>query len=133
MIPFDFVVKGPPVSQQTKKRARLQAWKQRVRQAAQIYWPAGDPPSADELTIIVTNFYEDAAPDVDNIVKPIQDALIGVVYNDDSQITDCMTKKRKITGSFKVKGLSRAMADGFVMDADFIHVKVILSTNFEEI
>jgi Holliday junction resolvase RusA-like endonuclease len=133
MIPFDFVVEGPPVSQQTRNRARLQAWKQTVRQAATSYWPNGDLPSAAELSIVVTNFYETAAPDVDNIVKPIQDALIGLVYGDDNQITDCYTKKRKIDGAFKVKGLSRAMADGFVMNRDFIHVRVSLTSNFEEI
>lgn len=133
MIPFDFVVEGPPVSQQTRNRARLQAWKQTVRQAALSYWNSGDLPSTDELSIIVTNFYDTAAPDVDNIVKPIQDALIGVVYADDNQITDCNTRKRKITGAFKVKGLSRALADGFVMNKDFIHVKVVLSGNFEQI
>jgi Holliday junction resolvase RusA-like endonuclease len=133
MIPFDFVIEGPPVSQQTKNRARLQAWKQAVRQAAQNYWNAGDLPSADELTIVVTNFYEIAAPDVDNIIKPIQDALKGLVYADDNQITDCHTRKRKIDGAFKVKGLSRALADGFVNYSDFIHVKVVTSENFEEI
>jgi len=133
MIPFDFVVEGPPVSQQTRNRARLRAWKQTVAQAARNYWPAADAPSVEELTIIVTNFYELAAPDVDNIVKPIQDALIGIVYNDDSQITDALTRKRNITGSFKVKGLSRALADGFVMNRDFVHMKVVLSDNFEEI
>jgi len=133
MIPFDFIVEGPPVSQQTRNRARLQAWKQTVRQAAANYWPASDVASTEELSIIVTNFYELAAPDVDNIVKPIQDALIGLVYNDDTQITDCYTRKRKITGSFKVKGLSRALADGFVLNKDFIHVKVVLAGNFEEI
>jgi len=133
MIPFDFVVQGPPVSHQTKNKQRLQAWKQTVRQAAQTYWNAGDIPSTEELTVVVTNFYENAAPDVDNIVKPIQDALIGLVYVDDAQVTDCHTKKRNIAGAFKVKGLSRAMADGFVMNSDFIHVKVIASSNFEEI
>jgi len=133
MIPFDFIVEGPPVSQQTRNRARLQAWKQIVRQAAALYWNAVDLPSADQLSIVVTNFYETAAPDVDNIVKPIQDALIGLVYIDDNQITDCNTRKRKIDGAFKVKGLSRALADGFVNYKDFIHVKVVLSGNFEQI
>jgi len=133
MIPFDFVIEGPPVSQQTKNRARLQAWKQAVRNAAQSYWNAGDQPSKDELTIVVTNFYETAAPDVDNIVKPIQDALIGLVYGDDNQITDCYARKRKIDGAFKVKLLSRALADGFVNYIDFIHVKVVASENFEQI
>lgn len=133
MIPFDFVIEGPPVSHQTRNRARLQAWKQAVTNAARGYWPAGDAPSPDELTIVVTNFYETAAPDVDNIVKPIQDALNGLVYNDDTQITDCHTRKRKIDGAFKVKGLSRALADGFVNYKDFIHVRVALSANFEQI
>jgi hypothetical protein len=133
MIPFDFVVEGPPVSQQTRNRARLRAWKQTVQQAALRYWNVGDSPSTDALSIIVTNFYETAAPDVDNIVKPIQDALIGVVYADDNQITDCNTRKRKIDGPFVVKGLSRALADGFVMNKDFIHVKIVLSDNFEQI
>lgn len=133
MIPFDFVIEGPPVSQQTRNRARLKAWQLAVRNAAIAYWPPDDVPSIEELSIIVTNFYEVAAPDVDNIVKPIQDALIGLVYVDDNQITDCNTRKRKIDGSFKVKGLSRALADGFVMNRDFIHVKVTLSGNFEEL
>lgn len=133
MIPFDFIVEGPPVSQQTRNRTRLQAWKQKVRQAASTYWTSGASPSSDQLSIIVTNFYENAAPDVDNIVKPIQDALIGLVYNDDDQITDCNTRKRKIDGAFKVKGLSRALADGFVLYNDFVHVKVVLSGNFEQI
>jgi len=133
VIPFDFIVEGPPVSQQTKRRARLQAWKQTVRQAAMNYWNAADPPSQDQLSIVVTNFYDVAAPDVDNIVKPIQDALIGLVYVDDNQITDCNTRKRKIDGAFKVKGLSKALADGFVNYTDFVHVKVVLSGNFEQI
>jgi crossover junction endodeoxyribonuclease RusA len=133
MIPFDFVVEGPPVSQQTKNRKRLQAWKQTVLQAATRYWQVGNAPSTDELSIVVTNFYDSVTPDVDNIVKPIQDALIGLVYVDDNQITDCNTRKRKIDGAFKVKGLSRALADGFVNYKDFVHVKIVLSGNFEQI
>ena len=133
MIPFDFIVEGPPVSQQTRRKERLRAWKQIVRQAAEHYWNTADMPSDDQLSIEVTNFYETAAPDVDNIVKPIQDALIGLVYHDDNQITDCNTRKRKIDGAFRVKGLSRALADGFVQYKDFVHVKVYLSGNFEQI
>jgi Holliday junction resolvase RusA-like endonuclease len=133
MIPFDFVIEGPPVSQQTRKRTRLQAWKAKVRAAAAGYWNSGDQPSTAQLTIVVTNYYEIVAPDVDNIVKPIQDALIGLVYVDDSQVTDCLTRKRNINGAFKVKGLSKAQADGFMTNKDFIHVKIVLSENFEEI
>jgi crossover junction endodeoxyribonuclease RusA len=133
MIPFDFIVEGPPVSQQTRKKVRLRAWKQAVRDAATQYWNAGDQPTPDDVSIVVTNFYETAAPDVDNIVKPIQDALIGLVYIDDKQITDCQTRKRDINRAFIVKGVSRALADGFVNYKDFIHVKVVSSGNFEQI
>lgn len=36
MLPFEFVVIGKPISQQTKDRKRLQAWKKKVRRAAEV-------------------------------------------------------------------------------------------------
>lgn len=41
-------------------------------------------------------------PDVDNIVKPILDALRGVVYEDDSQIDQCLATKIDLTKLYSV-------------------------------
>jgi len=132
MIPFEFVVEGPPISLQTKNRGNLQAWKDRVLDSARLKWPNTDSPLTEEnLKLTVTYYYEDACPDVDNIIKPIQDALVNLVYNNDSQISDTRSKKRNINKPFRVKGMSQVLAQGFVLDKEFLHVKVEHDLNQE--
>ncbi|RDU37299.1 RusA family crossover junction endodeoxyribonuclease [Neobacillus piezotolerans] len=133
MIPFEFIVDGPPVSQQTRNRTRLLAWKNIVKSAAEVYWPSGDSPSDQRLKISITYYYDSTSPDVDNIIKPIQDSLIGLVYIDDEQIVDTSCSKRDINGSFKVRGLSPVLAKGFSQDNEFLFIKVEEATNLEEV
>lgn len=40
---------GPPVSQQTRRRDRLTAWKKTVRQEAEKYWSPGHKTATDVL------------------------------------------------------------------------------------
>jgi len=79
--PFEFFVKGPPLSQQTRNPARLREWKAYVRSEAAIRWPA-EAPVEVALKLTVVYYHERAAVliDHDNLVKPIQDALAGLVY-----------------------------------------------------
>ena len=71
MLPFEFTIKGPPVSSQTRNRQRLQQWKVDVRQAA-IARIVGDAvPVIVPVRISTTYYYEGDTPDVDNIIKPI--------------------------------------------------------------
>ena len=44
----------------------------------------------------ITYFYDSVIMDVDNIVKPIQDAIIGLAYIDDDQVTDFFVRKRNL-------------------------------------
>ena len=62
--------------------------------------------------------------DNDNMVKPIQDALNGLVYSDDSQITDTRVRKTSIDGRFEVRAMSPVLAGGFVRGVEFIYVRV---------
>jgi len=133
MIPFEFIVEGPPVSLQTRNRSRLQAWKETVRTAAESYWLTGDGPSNGDLKISITYYYENTSPDVDNIIKPVQDALIGLVYDDDNQIVDTSCGKRDINGSYKIRGLSPVLAKGFIEANEFLHVTVKEMDNPEEV
>lgn len=124
MIPFEFSVLGTPVSQQTKNRQRLRGWKQQVRTAAEQRWPNGDPPETGELRVTVAYYYDEVPLDADNMVKPVLDALEGLVYEDDGQIMDVKVGKRNLDGSFRVRGMSSAAAEGFVSGQEFVHVKV---------
>lgn len=126
MLNFEFIVPGPPVSQQTQDRVRLQAWKETVRAAAKVNWPNGASPSAEKLQITVVYFHDAITirMDNDNMVKPIQDALKEMIYVDDRQITDTQVRKTNLDGEFRVKGMSRVLAEGFCLGQEFIYIRV---------
>jgi crossover junction endodeoxyribonuclease RusA len=129
VLPFEFVVIGKPISHQTKDRKRLQTWKEEVRRAATVCW-AANAPLGDSLKVVITHYYdvvtgeESGVPDSDNIVKPVRDALNGVIYVDDYQITDFISRRRNLNASFRVKGMSTALAEGFCKGKEFLHIRV---------
>ena len=52
---------------------------------------------------IITYFYEGVALDVDNIPKPILDALKGLVYSDDTEVADLLCRKRDLNGDLRIQ------------------------------
>lgn len=125
--PFDFVVAGLPISHQTRNRAKLRQWVADVLAAAQAAWPPGEAPSQESIELTVVTYYDTTSPDVDNFHKPIQDALQGLVYVNDSQITDAHPSKRNINGKFEVRGMPPLLAQAFVDGDEFVHVHVDLA------
>jgi crossover junction endodeoxyribonuclease RusA len=135
MLPFEFIVGGPPVSHQTRNPDRLRAWQRTVREAAAQRWPADEPPVMVALRFAVTYYHDGVSVriDNDNLVKPIQDALIGLVYEDDRQITDIYVRKTDLNGSFKVRGMSLVLAEGFSRNNEFLYVRVELAPDHAEL
>jgi len=121
---LEITIKGPPVSQQTKRRSRLQEWKADVAEAALSQIPHEFTITDEEVSVTITYFYEDESPDVDNIIKPIQDALKGIVYYDDEQVVDTKARKRKIDGSYTIRGVSSKILQAFSIGDNFLHIKV---------
>ncbi len=119
---------GKPISHQTKDKARLQAWKATVRSRAQAVWVG--VPTGQNLRVVITHFFEAPAgdesgvPDSDNIVKPVRDALNGVIYVDDYQISDFVSRRRSLNGTYRVRGLSAALAEGFQSNQEFLHIRI---------
>ena len=74
--------------------------------------------------MIITHYYDTKPPDIDNCIKPILDALNGVVYEDDSNISDLIVKQRNINGIFRIRRMSLILAQAFVNGEEFIHVKI---------
>lgn len=123
MIPFEFTIKGPPISHQAKSRSQ-QRWKAAVAAAATAKVAPGNAPTVDDVAIRITYYYEGDAPDVDNIIKPIQDALIGIVYDDDSQVVQAVSSRARIDGSFTIRGASAELLLAFSNRDAFVHVQV---------
>jgi len=122
---FEFIVDGPPVSQQTRRRERLREWKITVRQEAEKYWEWEQKPANGLVMLQVTYFYDAILIDVDNIVKQIQDAIIGLAYIDDRQVTDVLVRKRDLSSNFIAKNMTSTLAEGFFRGNDFLYILVI--------
>jgi Holliday junction resolvase RusA-like endonuclease len=135
ILPFEFIVDGPPVSHQTRHAARLHAWQHIVRTAAAQRWPAHTPPVQAWLRFMVTYYHDGISVriDNDNLVKPIQDALNGLVYEDDHQITDIYVRKTDLNGSFRVRGMSPVLAEGFCRGNEFLYIRVEMAPDHEEL
>ncbi len=73
----------------------------------------------------------DSPADIDNIVKPIQDALVGVVYADDLLIADVDSHRRFITDGIDLINLSRLLIQGAESGEECVYVSVSLSENLE--
>lgn len=114
------------MSAQTTKRAALQAWKQQVRAACEEVW-ADLPPINGQVVIGVTHYCETVIGDVDNLIKPIQDALQGVVYWNDRQVSDTIGNRRQIDASYVVRYMSMPLARAFSDGRQFVHIRVFRS------
>ena len=74
--------------------------------------------------LTIAYFYEEVLLDVDNIPKPILDALKDLVYSDDAQVTDLVCRKRNLNGDLRIENLSSVLAEGFNRGNEFLYVVV---------
>ena len=123
ILPWDCVVLGIPKSVQAKT-ASISRWKADVRASAVAAWPTDVAPLACEVQIHVTYYHDGAPLDVDNMLKPIQDALCGVTYEDDKQLTDTHGHLRDLNGQYRVRGMTPAQAYGFTSGGPFVHIRI---------
>lgn len=133
MFPIEFIFDGPPLSLQSKNGARKTAYKNMVALAAQAVLPAGFIPVSDEVKITITYYYETILGDIDNIIKPIQDSLNNIIYDDDNKVVESHSRRKDINGSYKIKNASSVILQGFAKGRDFIHVKIELAVPNQEL
>lgn len=97
MFPLEFHLAATPRSLQAKNSSK-EKWKatvadaarQRAEETSEFVW------LEEDASLAVTIFYFPIAPmegDVDNIVKPILDAMIGQAYLDDRSIERVVSQK----------------------------------------
>jgi len=92
--PFEFVVEGTAVSLQAKRPQSIAQWKSEIVEASRAALPEGH--FATDAPLAVTLFYFPAAEmqgDVDNIVKPILDAMDRHIYMNDRHIQPILVQK----------------------------------------
>lgn len=123
-LPFECIIDGPPVSQQARRRERVHQWGREVRRVAEQYWSTEELPVDSSIIITITYFYDGSAMDVDNLPKPIIDALKGLVFLDDGQVTDLLCRKRSLRRKFRILNPSSVLAEGLSRGNEFLYIVV---------
>jgi crossover junction endodeoxyribonuclease RusA len=95
-----------------------------VAAAAAAAWPAGRAPLVVPVRLQIAYFFVCGSLDVDNMIKPIQDALIGIAYDDDSRVVDVRAILRDQGGQYALANPSAALVAALGGGGDFIHVFV---------
>lgn len=131
--PFEFAIAGIPVSHQSRNKSALAAWRQLVRESAAAAWGSVGPVETP-LRIAVTYFHEEPRIrlDLDNMLKPIQDALNGLVYRDDRQIVDVEIRKAMLDDPIRARHRSLVLLRGFHVGAAFVHVIIDVAPSHAE-
>lgn len=124
---FELLIPRRPVSHQARSKPRLQTWKAYVRRLASEAW--GERPALTNVELRVTLVYlcDLSAGDVDNIIKPIQDALVGVVFRDDSLVADVDCHRRFIPDGIDLTNLPPLLIEGAFTGAECVYVAVSYS------
>lgn len=100
-----FVIKGRPIV--TSSNKNLKSWRQQVATAALVARDDVQGPSAaiwEGAVNVMVNFYFDkpksvkrtymtTRPDLDKLVRSVNDALTGIIFKDDSQVVACAAFK----------------------------------------
>jgi crossover junction endodeoxyribonuclease RusA len=114
--PLEFVVAGTPVSLQAKRRESLDQWKHRVIEASRTVLPESHFATDDPLAITLYYFpASDMQGDIDNIVKPILDALERHIYIDDRQVQRILVQKFEPGNVFSFSQPSPALGSALII------------------
>lgn len=123
---FEVVVEGPAISLRAKDKnaRRYQRWITTVRGAARTQWSSGTRRASGDVEVTITNFYTDVPPDVDNIIKPILDALETVAYLDDQQVYRVTSAKVDLSRKGQISNPSPVLAEALEKWTEVVYVVV---------
>jgi Holliday junction resolvase RusA-like endonuclease len=125
---LEFVVPGPPISNQQSTpagRANLMNWRGVISGVVAPVWGA-KPVLTGELKAVIINFFQGNKPsvDVDNMSKPILDAMENVVYENDRQIRQAEITHVKIGDAFSIMGVSKILVGALQAGSQFVYVRI---------
>ena len=123
-IEIEFLVPRRPVSLQTRRRRSFQAWKDVVRAEAAKAWAGRRMIEAGALHLTLVYLCRESPLDVDNIVKPIQDALEGLVLSDDILVSDVESHRRFLAGTFDLDRLPPLLASALAASVECVYVRL---------
>ena len=99
-------------------------WKKKVFDAAYAVTHPGHKPYNGRMHVELTHYYIGGTIDLDNLAKPMLDAIKGIAYEDDGPIDSLHLKRVDLESGTPISIVSGAMADAIEANRDFVHVLV---------
>lgn len=127
---FEFLIPRRPLSIQAKHKNK-QDWQKFVHTEAAKTWISIAPFTGD-LHLTLVYLFDTNPADIDNIIKHIQDALIGLVYADDSFITDVEAHKRSLFGTFDITRCPEELIKGIESGKECVYVRITTAKGLED-
>ncbi|MEN3793844.1 RusA family crossover junction endodeoxyribonuclease [Fulvimarina sp. MAC3] len=128
LYPLEFLVIGTPRTQQTKSSKSREDWKRRVAEAADKQISAiNGATTPDGRPISAMIYYcptDQMAGDIDNIVKPILDALIGIAYLDDGAIERVTVQKFEPGGGWTFANQTTELSKAIEEDQPVVYIRL---------
>ena len=121
------------MSFQAKRAESREEWKERVKSASSTAIPS--PHFASDERMAITLYYLPEEPmqgDLDNIVKPILDALSRHIYIDDTQVERIVAQKFELGNAFTFSRPTAKFAEALGGDRPVLYVRVS-NDPFEEL
>lgn len=122
--PVEFVVEGVPLSLGASTESR-ERWKARVAAAASETMPEGHWASQSPIRVTICYFPDGRmVGDLDNILKPILDALVHLVYIDDRQVERILVQKFEPDRAFSFDDPSPRLIEASVDARPRVYVRI---------
>lgn len=120
----DFLLPRRPVSHQGKNPDHKKAWNDYVFGRAMEAWPV-KPLVGCQLKFTMVYLADNPDPgDINNFVKPVQDALCACIYADDSMIRDVSAHMRLLTEPNAISGLPYKLAQAVISGEPCVYVAI---------
>jgi hypothetical protein len=126
---YEFLLERRPLSLQASGKSK-EKWKNFIFQEAKKNFPK-IALLEEDLHVMIIHLCNQDYIDVDNIIKPILDALEGVFYDDDSNIIDVESHRRLFIGSFDITKYPKELIRGIYSEEECVFVRVTNSQPLE--
>lgn len=130
-LPIEFIVRGTAVSLQGSSGSKT-AWKEAIAAAGRNVVPGHAWALTEEIAVIIYYFPEGEMPgDVDNIVKPILDAMAPFIYLDDKQVDRVVVQRFDADAVAVFKAPSATLLEALTTERPALYIRVT-DNPFEE-
>ena len=124
VLPFEFVVRGTAISAQGSGRSK-EAWKERIRSSALAALPMGSWLLTYSVAVTIFIFPKATMQgDIDNRAKPILDAMVKCVYEDDYLVERLVVQKFEPDRVFAFQNPSEALSIALSIDEPAVYVRI---------